>query len=137
MKLRVAVIGMGGIGKFQWIIGRMPKIIFGAINTLAHDMEVEDVATATMIFDGGIQATIQMSTIDHPTIFGLALRGEKAYAEFDDNLIKVAYYIPSIRENSKLQDMWATPEAKRETIEEPKEEGKMPHELAYGDFLDS
>jgi len=129
--------GIHYLDLFQWVIGRRPRVLFGAINTLAHDIEVEDIATATMVFEGHMQATIQMSTIDHPTICRHEYRGEKAYAEFDDKSIKIARDVPSIRESSKLQEMWATPQISWETIEEPEQGGKPLHELVYREFLDS
>lgn len=129
--------GIHHLDLFQWLIGKKPRRLFAVTNTIAHEIEVEDLATSVIAFEEDIQAAIQMGTIDHPTICRIELRGQNAYAEFDDKSIKLARNDPAIGETSKLKEMWATPELTLEEIEEPKEEAKKLHEAVYLDFLDS
>ncbi len=129
--------GIHHLDLFQWVIGKKPRRLCAFTNTMAHDIEVEDLATSIIEFEECTQAAIQMSTIDHPTICRIELRGQNAYAEFDDKSIKLARNNPTIGDRSKLQEMWATPELTLEEIEEPKEEAKKLHEAVYLDFLDS
>ncbi|MDW8033577.1 MAG: Gfo/Idh/MocA family oxidoreductase [Nitrososphaerota archaeon] len=126
--------GIHYIDIFQWVIGKKPKLIFGVLGTLAHEIEVEDVATATVLFEEEIQATIQMSTLDHPSITRIEIRGEKGYVEANENTIKIFYNTPSIR--GDLGGIWETPNVEWEAFgtEEKWEEF---FELVYMDFFES
>lgn len=126
--------GVHFIDLFQWIIGRKPKLIFGVLATLAHDIEVEDIATATLVFDENVQATIQMSTIDHPSISRIEVRGEEGYAEVSENSLKIAYNNPSIK--GMFKGIWETPDLGWETFK-IEEKWEDLHEAVYRDFLES
>jgi predicted dehydrogenase len=126
--------GIHFIDIFQWIIGKRPKTIFGVLGTLAHDIEVEDTATATMLFEGNMQAAIQMSTIDHPPISKLEIRGEKGYAEADENTLKIFYNSPSVK--SEFKGAWETPNVEWEALG-AEERWEDFHEPVYRDFLES
>ncbi|MEM3712908.1 MAG: Gfo/Idh/MocA family oxidoreductase [Thermoproteota archaeon] len=126
--------GIHYIDIFQWVIGKRPKLIFGVFDTLAHKIEVEDIATATILFEEGVQAMIQMSTLDHPPITRIEIRGEKGYTEANENSLKIFYNTPSVKE--ELKGVWETPAVEWEAlgVEENWEDF---HELIYRDFFES
>lgn len=129
--------GIHYIDLFQWIIERRPKFLFATLGTFAHRIEVEDLATATLVFEGEIQASIQMSTIDHPTIFRMEFRGDKGLAELSGDVVKLARNEPSIKESSKLKEVWGTPQLTWETFEDKETDGRKLHELVYKDFVEA
>ncbi|MEM3029258.1 MAG: Gfo/Idh/MocA family oxidoreductase [Thermoproteota archaeon] len=126
--------GIHFIDIFQWIIDKRPKMIFGVLDTLAHDIEVEDIATATILFEGGVQAAIQMSTIDHPSISRMEIRGERGYAEVDENTLKIFYNSPSVK--GEFKGAWETPSIEWEALGAEEKWDEF-HEAVYRDFFES
>jgi len=67
---------------FQWLLGK-PVKIQGQIGTMYHDVEVEDLASATMLFENGAQGVFQASIIDPIRMRRLEVCGEKGKIELN------------------------------------------------------
>ncbi|HID91303.1 TPA: Gfo/Idh/MocA family oxidoreductase [Candidatus Bathyarchaeota archaeon] len=61
----------------QWFVGR-PVRLQGWIGTKLHRTEVEDVASAVMLFENGAQGAAQASVIDAPPTIRFEICGDKA-----------------------------------------------------------
>jgi len=67
---------------FQWLLGK-PVKIQGQIGTMYHDIEVEDLASAAILFENGAQGIFQASIIDPIRMRRLELCGEKGKIELN------------------------------------------------------
>jgi predicted dehydrogenase len=61
---------------FQWL-GGMPSVVHGLAGTLAHDIEVEDSASAVLEYENGAQGLIHCDTVQFPSQEQLELWGER------------------------------------------------------------
>jgi len=66
----------------QWLLG-MPIKIQGQIGTMYHDIEVEDLASATMLFKNGAQGIFQASVVDPIRTMRLEVCGEQGKIELN------------------------------------------------------
>jgi len=60
-----------------WLLGRRPVEVFAYAGTVGHDIEVEDLVSAAVLFDGGCQGVLQCSTLDYPDLTNIEVRGDK------------------------------------------------------------
>ena len=66
------------IDLFLWLLGKQPREVFAYAATAGHDIEVEDLVSAAVVFEGGCQGVMQFSTLDYPDMTNIELRGDKA-----------------------------------------------------------
>jgi len=106
------------IDTLQWLVGR-PVKIQGQISTVYHNIEVEDLASATILFENGAQAIFQASTIDPIRTRRLEICGDKGKIELNGEARKavlkstVKKYIASEKawdRNQEFQWMEIKPE---------------------------
>lgn len=62
---------------FLWLLGKDPVEVFAYAGTLGHDIEVEDLASGAVLFEGGCQGVVQCSTLDYPDLTNVEVRGDK------------------------------------------------------------
>lgn len=62
---------------FLWLLDRRPVEVFAYAGTLGHDIEVEDLASAVVLFGNECQGLIQCSTLDYPDMLNVEVRGDK------------------------------------------------------------
>jgi len=67
---------------FQWLLGK-PVKIQGRIGTMYHQIEVEDLASATVLFENGAQGIFQASVIDPIRTRRLEVCGDKGKIELN------------------------------------------------------
>ena len=80
------------IDQFLWILDKRPKTLYALISNLVHGgIEVEDLASAVVEFEGGLQATMQFSTTDHPGLEYIVIRGDRGVIRAISGEFKVAY----------------------------------------------
>jgi len=65
------------IDLFTWLLGMMPRELYAYADTLGHDIEVEDLVSAVAVYGNGCQAVMQFSTLDHPEMLNIEIRGDK------------------------------------------------------------
>jgi len=82
--------GIHTLDLFLWIAQEKPKKLFSFTNNLLHDIEVEDVASASLLFENGAQAVLQFSCFDNPGKRYMNFRYENAIIEVD-KVARVAY----------------------------------------------
>lgn len=128
--------GIHYIDLFQWFVGDRPSMCQGLVGTAFHRIEVEDVASAVVQFEGGLQAVVQLSTIDAPEETSIDLRGDLGRAVFTDGRLTVYRNRESLRGwgiSDPQRFMWAKPEHEVQEIEVHDEEG--PHRAVIRDFV--
>lgn len=64
------------IDLFQWL-GGMPRVVYGVAGTLAHDIEVEDSASAVLEYEDGAQGLVQCDTVQPSAQELIELWGER------------------------------------------------------------
>jgi len=81
--------GIHGIDLMQYVLGE-PEVLRGQIDTLHHNVEVEDVAVAVFRFANGALGTLQGSTCTNPGFARkLEIHGDKGYVVLRENLIQM------------------------------------------------
>ncbi len=122
------------IDLFQWFIGKKPSRLAAFINTLTHEIEVEDLASAVIEFEGGTQGVIHVSSFDMPSFARFDIRGDNGIIVVEDNRGRIAWNKPPIKESiiSSLKER-AKPIVKWEDIlpSHIKESG---HQMVIKDF---
>jgi len=125
--------GIHFIDLFQWFIGLKPRRISAFIGNLLHNIEVEDLASAVLEYEAGVQTMMQFSTIDEPGYHRVTLRGEKALIVYEGEKVKTAITTPSISRGVMESEKWGRPKA--EWIElSPKEVEISGHQAVIKDF---
>lgn len=128
--------GIHYIDLLQWLLGSRPLTCQGLIGTFFHNIEVEDLANAVVQFEGGVQAVMQLSTIDAPEDVSIDLRGDLGKALFTDGELTV-YKNREPLKNWGASDpqkfMWAKPEHDVQRI--AVEDGTDPHQVVIQDFV--
>lgn len=74
----------------QWLIGK-PANIYGRIGTLYHHIEVEDIASAVILFENGAHGIVQVSTIDPIATIRFEICGERGKILCEDSGGEVKY----------------------------------------------
>lgn len=94
----------------QWFLGK-PRELYGRIGCKVHEIEVEDIASATILFRNGAHAVVQVSNIESPSISRLEIYGDKGKIVKEDG-VRLAKPETSIkrfiRENPA---MWGQPKS--------------------------
>ncbi len=125
--------GIHFIDVFQWLVGLRPRRVFAFITNLLHDIEVEDLASAVLEFDGGFQATMQLSTIDQPGYTRITIRGDEALLVYEDGKARVAVTQPPIRKGIAESERWERPQVEWKELE-PKQVELTGHAAVIRDF---
>jgi len=92
------------IDLLQWFLGR-PIRIRGEIDTIYHDVEVEDLASAIILFESGAQGIFQASVIDPIRTKRLEVCGSKGKIKIDEE-VKQAVLKKTVREYIKSGKVW-------------------------------
>ena len=75
--------GIHAIDLMQWV-GGLPASVMGIVSTRRHDIEVEDFATAALIYEGGGHGTLHCTTSQAPNHQRLELWGNEGALIMDD-----------------------------------------------------
>ena len=75
--------GIHAIDLMQWV-GGLPISVTGIVSTRKHDIEVEDFATAALLYEGGGHGTLHCSTSQAPNHQRLELWGNEGAIIMDD-----------------------------------------------------
>ncbi len=75
--------GIHAIDMMQWL-GGLPVSVMGIVSTRRHRVEVEDFATATLLYEGGGHGTMHCSTSQAPNHQRLELWGSEGAIIMDD-----------------------------------------------------
>ena len=89
----------------QWLLGR-PVKIQGQIGTMYHDIEVEDLASAAILFKNGAQGIFQASIIDPIRTRRLEVCGEKGKIELNREAARRAVLKKTLREYIASGKIW-------------------------------
>jgi len=125
--------GIHFIDLFQWFIGLRPKRISAFMNNLLHKIEVEDLASAILEYEGGVQTIMQFSTIDQPGYTRVTLRGDKALLVYEQGKAKVAVTEPPLSKGIPESERWGRPKAEWTELE-PKQVEISGHAAVIKDF---
>ncbi len=82
--------GIHTLDYFLWLANEKPKKLFAFANNLLHDIEVEDVASASLVFENGAQAVLQFSCFDKPGRNLIHIKYERGTLDISDN-VRIAY----------------------------------------------
>lgn len=98
------------IDALQWFVDK-PIEVYGKIETLYHNIEVEDIASAIIKFENGAHGIIQVSTIDPINIIRFEICGEKGkiVSEGGSSEIKYAILERTIEEYVAGGEAWIRP----------------------------
>lgn len=97
------------IDALQWFVGR-PAEVYGRIETLYHNIEVEDIASAIIKFENGAHGIIQVSTIDPINILRFEICGERGKIVSEGGgEIKYAILEKTVEEYVTSGEAWIKP----------------------------
>jgi predicted dehydrogenase len=120
------------IDTLQYLVGK-PTLAAGNIQTICHDIAVEDLATAFIHFDNGVDGLFQTSNIDGATFNGIQIAGNKGILVSSGGLRIGRPEMPSdqfVRENP---EKFAKAEVTWEDLEP--EEGPSGHPAMIRDMI--
>lgn len=98
------------IDLFQWFIDLRPIRLSAFVNNLLHEIEVEDIASAIIEFENGVQGVMQFSNLDSPSYTRIVIRGEKGVLFYDSKKVTVGLNKPTIPEGLKVLEKWGAPQ---------------------------
>jgi len=121
------------IDLLQWFAGK-PAKLQGQISTMYHDVEVEDIASATILFKNGAHGVLQVSIIDTIRTTRFEICGEKGKILSEDEETKLAILEKDLKEYISEDAVWGTrPEFQWREIE-PRSKTKGGHGAIIKDF---
>jgi len=118
-----------------WFIGRPVKVM-GHIGTLCHNIEVEDLASATIIFENGAQGIFQASTLDLIGTVRFEICGDKGKI-LAEKEAKMVLFDKSIRDYIASDGIWLTKTNFQWFDIKPKTELKKNHQSIIEDFAEA
>lgn len=118
-----------------WFLGR-PKKVAGFIDTKLHDIDVEDLASAVLIFENGCHAAVQVSLLDSPQFERMVVSGVKGKVILDfGSRLKIGISEPDVETHIKTsKEPWSRPGA---SWSEVTVEGWEGHDGIIRDFIDA
>ncbi len=125
--------GIHGVDALLYIMGNA-KSVYGYARTLAHKMEAEDTANATVEFENGTLGLVQSSTAIYPgSPRNIVLAGTKGTVSVKDDIIvecdiEGGYTIPA---------NCLAPEKKNEGFQDPTGISTAGHEYQLQNFIDA
>ncbi len=127
------------IDSFQWIIGVRPKKIVSLIDTMIHEIEVEDVATVAVEYENGAKGFIYISSFFYPSKEAMEVQGNKGILRIENRNVDYIEYKPSLKDSifDFTDGKWGRPPetVKHEIVlESPKYKG---HDAVLEDFARS
>lgn len=137
------------IDLFLWISGMMPESLNATAETVLHDIEVEDRASALLRYANGATGYIHASTAEFPTLHRMEFAGDRGRLVLDDELgtgIHLTIIDGSTREFSKsAPEPSSAPTASRVEVDSgAKAEGKAGelkpvggHDVLIADFAEA
>jgi len=125
------------IDLFQWLVKVPVKRICSFISTLAHEIEVEDIASAAIEFENGALGVIQVSSIEVPQETRIEIRGDKKAIVLENNVATIYSNNIPLKESIKKLAKWEAPSyvEKKIRLEELKRE--WGHKIVLEDFAKS
>lgn len=129
--------GIHFIDLLQFLVGSAPSRTFATASTIAHRIEVEDVASAVVEFRDGVQGVMQFTTIDAPQTIRLEIRGNGGVIALDQSQVQASLSrIPLKRQVAGTSGMFESPKAEWRLLAKDKA-GLNYHALFYKDFLEA
>ncbi|MFQ5810247.1 MAG: Gfo/Idh/MocA family oxidoreductase, partial [Armatimonadota bacterium] len=122
------------IDTLQYLVGK-PTLVGGNIQTICHDIAVEDLATAFIHFENGVDGLFQTSNIDGAAFNGIQIAGNKGLLVSSGGLRIGRPEMPSdqfVRDNP---EKFAKCEVTWEDLEP--EEGPSGHPAMIRDMIDA
>lgn len=123
------------IDAFQWVVGYPIKRVSAFADTLAHDIEVEDVAAAAIEFDNRAKGFMYISSFYLPDSFILNAQGVKGTLKISDKKIELFKYEPNILETiyANVEGWGIRPQLIHQEIV-PQKPDPRGHEAVFKDF---
>jgi len=115
----------------QWLAGK-PAKLGGQIGTLFHEIEVEDIASATILFENGAHGIIQVGTVDALQTTRLEICGEKGKIVSEGGETKRAILKKSVKEYIAEDKIWGGSEFQWVKMEQ--EEKTLGHGVVIKNF---
>lgn len=129
--------GIHYLDLLQSLVSAPPKVTFATASTVAHRIQVEDLASGIIEFRDGVQSAVQLSTIDVPQIVRLEFRGDGGIVSLDDERCQIAANRPSLRKQmDSTRGLFESPRYKWKLIASDVR-GQNLHTLFYKDFLNA
>jgi len=89
----------------QWLAGK-PKQLQGQISTMYHNIEVDDMASATIVFENSAHGILQVGIVDPISTTRLEISGEKGKLICEDGKVRRAILGKSVREYAAVPEVW-------------------------------
>lgn len=98
-----------GMDCFVWL-GGMPSSVFGRTATMAHKVEVEDMAMVMLGYPNGAVGTFYVSTCEFPQVSLFQFVGDRAGLEIRNDVLRLGNFAPPAGEMLKMsKDPWDIP----------------------------
>ena len=127
------------LDSFLWIVNLKPKKVFAAIDTLIHNIEVEDTVVAIIEFKNKTKGYIYITSNYMPSYERLVFQGNNGVVEIYRNSIEHIKYSPPLKEAmfKKTEIKWGIePKLERESVKLETSSIKG-HEAVFKDFANA
>ncbi len=123
---------------FLWISGTMPDRVTGEIETVMHEIEVEDRASALLHYPDGATGYVHCSTAESPGTLRIEIAGEKGKLVVDGSLRVARLAEPLSEFCRKAQEKFAKPDSQWEDVDTSPPEGvRTGHARVIEDFCEA
>ncbi|MBS7612046.1 Gfo/Idh/MocA family oxidoreductase [Candidatus Bathyarchaeota archaeon] len=118
-----------------WLLGK-PKRVAGFIDTKLHNIEVEDLASAALVFKNNCHATVQVSLVDNPQFDRMVVSGTKGKVILDfGSQLRIGISEPDVETHIRTsKEPWSRPKA---SWREVNVEGRGGHSEIIRDFTEA
>jgi len=100
----------------QWLVGK-PSKLQAWVDTVLHNIEVEDMVNSMVLFENGAYGVIQASSIDLPSKMRLEISGDRGKLIIDGNDVRRMTLERTVREYITKGEIWTRPSFKWVEVE--------------------
>jgi len=118
----------------QWFVGK-PARLQGHVSTLYHSVEVEDIASAAILFENGAHGVLQASTVDAVETVRFEICGERGKIVKEGGRTSCARLGKPIKEYVAEKKVWGVQPETEWTELKPEKEVEAGHGAAIKDFV--
>ncbi len=119
----------------QWFVGR-PRRLYGWVDTMLHEIEVEDIASSAILFGNGAHGIVQVSTVDAVPTVRFEIAGERGKLVSEGSSLRFGLLEKSAREYVLEDVVWGKPSFQWFDVDVKEKEGGG-HAEIIKDFAES
>ncbi|MFB0502730.1 MAG: Gfo/Idh/MocA family protein [Candidatus Bathyarchaeia archaeon] len=106
----------------QWFVGK-PRRLHGWVDTMLHEIEVEDIASSAILFENGAHGIVQVSTVDAVPTLRFEIAGERGKLVSEGSGLRLGLLEKSAKEYVLEDVVWGKPSFQWLDVDAKEKEG--------------